>query len=142
MSRRPPCRSLPRRPRSDCRAELDAHVARYRINRDLLIATLDEAGLSRFAPAEGAFYLYVDVSDLTRDSLGFCRRMLDEIGVATTPGRDFDPIHGDDWLRMSFAGSVRGHCRSRAAAQGMAEAGGLSLIPSLGASEGARVSPG
>jgi aspartate/methionine/tyrosine aminotransferase len=88
----------------ECRAELDAHVARYRINRDQLIATLDEAGLSRFAPAEGAFYLYVDVSDLTRDSLGFCRRMLDEIGVATTPGRDFDPIHGNDWLRLSFAG--------------------------------------
>ena len=43
---------------------------------------------------------------LTRDSEGFCRRMLDEIGVATTPGRDFDPIHGDDWLRLSFAGST------------------------------------
>jgi aspartate/methionine/tyrosine aminotransferase len=89
-----------------CRAELDAHVARYRTNRDLLIATLNEVGLSRFAPAQGAFYLYVDVSDLTRDSLGFCRRMLDEIGVAATPGRDFDPIHGDDWLRLSFAGST------------------------------------
>jgi aspartate/methionine/tyrosine aminotransferase len=89
-----------------CRAELDAHVARYRTNRDRLIATLKEAGLTRFAPAEGAFYLYVDVSDLTRDSLQFCRRMLDEIGVATTPGRDFDPIHGDDWLRISFAGSI------------------------------------
>jgi aspartate/methionine/tyrosine aminotransferase len=91
----------------DCRAELDAHVARYRANRDLLIATLKEAGLSRFAPAEGAFYLYVDVSELSRDSLEFCRRMLDEIGVAATPGRDFDPIHGDDWLRLSFAGSIR-----------------------------------
>jgi aspartate/methionine/tyrosine aminotransferase len=90
-----------------CRAELDAHVARYRANRDLLIATLKEAGLTRFAPAEGAFYLYVDVSDLTRDSVAFCRRMLDEIGVAATPGRDFDPIHGDDWLRLSFAGSIR-----------------------------------
>lgn len=88
----------------DCRAELDAHVARYRTNRDLLIATLSAVGLNRLAPAEGAFYLYVDVSDLTRDSLGFCRRMLDEIGVAATPGRDFDPIHGDDWLRLSFAG--------------------------------------
>jgi hypothetical protein len=63
-----------------CRAELDAHVARYRANRDLLIATLTEAGLTRFAPAEGAFYLYVDVSALTRDSQGFCRRMLDETG--------------------------------------------------------------
>src|SRR5216684_5530492 len=90
----------------DCRAELDAHVARYRANRDLLIAMLQKAGLSRFAPAEGAFYLYVDVSALTSDSAEFCRRMLDEIGVATTPGRDFDPLHGDNWLRLSFAGST------------------------------------
>ena len=87
-----------------CRAELDGHVARYRTNRDLLIAMLNEVGLTRFAPAEGAFYLYVDVSALSRDSVGFCRRMLDEAGVAATPGRDFDPIHGDDWLRLSFAG--------------------------------------
>jgi aspartate/methionine/tyrosine aminotransferase len=89
-----------------CRDELDGHVARYRANRDLLIATLKKVGLTRFAPAEGAFYLYVDVSSLTRDSEAFCRRMLAEIGVATTPGRDFDPIHGDDWLRLSFAGST------------------------------------
>jgi aspartate/methionine/tyrosine aminotransferase len=89
-----------------CRAELDGHVARYRANRDRLIATLRQAGLSRFAPAEGAFYLYVDVSSLTQDSEAFCRRMLAETGVATTPGRDFDPIHGDSWLRLSFAGST------------------------------------
>jgi len=88
-----------------CRTELDAHVSRYRANRDLLIAAMQKAGLARFAPAEGAFYLYVDVSALTRDSEAFCRRMLDEIGVATTPGRDFDPIHGGDWIRLSFAGS-------------------------------------
>jgi aspartate/methionine/tyrosine aminotransferase len=88
------------------RADLDAHVARYRANRDLLIATLRKAGLSRFAPAEGAFYLYADVSSRTRDSEAFCRRMLAEIGVATTPGPDFDPIHGKDWLRLSFAGSA------------------------------------
>ncbi len=90
----------------DCRAELDAHVARYRANRDLLLATLAKAGLTRFAPAEGAFYLYVDVSALTGDSQAFCRLMLDETGVATTPGRDFDPIHGDSWVRLSFAGST------------------------------------
>lgn len=89
-----------------CRDELDAHVARYRANRDRLIATLTAAGLSHFAPAEGAFYLYVDVSALTRDSEAFCRRMLAEIGIAATPGRDFDPVHGDDWLRFSFAGSA------------------------------------
>jgi aspartate/methionine/tyrosine aminotransferase len=89
-----------------CRAELDGHVARYRANRDLLIATVRKAGLSRFAPADGAFYLYVDVSSLTRDSVAFCGRMLAETGVAVTPGRDFDPIHGDDWMRLSFAGSA------------------------------------
>src|SRR5216684_5507897 len=89
-----------------CRAELDGHVARYRTNRDLLIAALGQAGLTRFAPAEGAFYLYVDVSALTRDSQAFCRQMLAETGVATTPGPDFDPIHGDSWIRLSFAGST------------------------------------
>jgi aspartate/methionine/tyrosine aminotransferase len=89
-----------------CKAELDFHVARYRANRDRLIATLRQAGLSRFAPADGAFYLYVDVSPLTRDSEAFCRRLLAETGVAITPGRDFDPIHGDDWARLSFAGST------------------------------------
>jgi aspartate/methionine/tyrosine aminotransferase len=89
-----------------CRTELDTHVTRYRANRDLLIATMQQAGLGRFAPADGAFYLYVDVSSLTRDSEVFCRKMLAEADVATTPGRDFDPIHGGNWLRLSFAGSA------------------------------------
>jgi aspartate/methionine/tyrosine aminotransferase len=88
-----------------CGAELDGHVARYRRNRDVLIDGLRRAGLNRLAPADGAFYLYVDVSGLTRDSQAFCRRMLAETGVATTPGRDFDPLSGDNWLRLSFAGS-------------------------------------
>jgi aspartate/methionine/tyrosine aminotransferase len=89
-----------------CRAELDAHVGRYRQNRDLLIGTLADAGLSRFAPAEGAFYLYVDISSLTRDSADFCRRLLAETGVALTPGLDFDPVDGGSWVRLSFAGTT------------------------------------
>jgi aspartate/methionine/tyrosine aminotransferase len=89
-----------------CRAELDSHVARYRVNRDRLIATMSAAGLSRIAPADGAFYLYVDISSLPRDSETFCRQMLAETGVATTPGLDFDPIHGRHWVRFSFAGSA------------------------------------
>jgi aspartate/methionine/tyrosine aminotransferase len=89
-----------------CRAELDGHVARYRANRDLLIGSLSAAGLTRFAPAEGAFYLYVDISSLTRDSVDFCRRLLAETGVAITPGLDFDPLHGGGWVRLSFAGST------------------------------------
>jgi aspartate/methionine/tyrosine aminotransferase len=89
-----------------CRIELDSHVARYRANRDLLIGTLRAAGLTRFAPAEGAFYLYLDISSLTHDSEGFCRRLLAETGVAVTPGLDFDPINGGGWVRFSFAGST------------------------------------
>jgi aspartate/methionine/tyrosine aminotransferase len=89
-----------------CRAELDTHVRRYRANRDLLVQTLRAAGLTRFAPAEGAFYLYVDVSMLTRNSEEFCRRVLAETGVAVTPGLDFDPVHGGGWVRFSFAGST------------------------------------
>ena len=89
-----------------CRVELDGHVTRYRSNRDLLIHTLAAVGLSRFAPAEGAFYLYVDISSLTRDSEEFCRRLLAETGVAVTPGLDFDPVEGGGWVRISFAGSA------------------------------------
>jgi aspartate/methionine/tyrosine aminotransferase len=89
-----------------CRAELDGHVARYRASRDLLIRALSTAGLTRFAPAEGAFYLYVDIWSLTRDSEKFCRRLLAETGVAATPGLDFDPVDGGGWVRFSFAGST------------------------------------
>jgi aspartate/methionine/tyrosine aminotransferase len=89
-----------------CRAELDGHVARYRANRDLLTCALREAGLTRFAPAEGAFYLYADIAGLTPDSQEFCRRLLSETGVAVTPGLDFDPIDGGGWVRFSFAGST------------------------------------
>ena len=90
----------------ECRSELDAHVRRYRVNRDLLLAGLPAAGLDRFAPAQGAFYLYADVAHLTNDSREFCGRMLQEAGVATTPGVDFDRARGSGTLRISFAGST------------------------------------
>jgi aspartate/methionine/tyrosine aminotransferase len=88
----------------DCRAELDARVAGYRANRDLLLAELPKLGFTDFAPADGAFYLYCDIGHLTNDSAAFCRRMLDEAGVAATPGTDFDPGRGARHVRFSFAG--------------------------------------
>jgi aspartate/methionine/tyrosine aminotransferase len=90
----------------DCREELEGHVRRYKANRDLLMAGLPSAGLDRLTPAEGAFYLYADVSHLTNDSRDFCKRMLAEAGVATTPGVDFDRARGAGTLRISFAGST------------------------------------
>lgn len=89
----------------DAEPELAANVARYRRNRDILLARLPQAGFSRFAAPDGAFYLYADVAHLTNDSEEFCRRMLSEAGVAATPGTDFDPTRGRAYVRFSFAGS-------------------------------------
>ena len=90
----------------DCTDELEARVAAYRTNRDILLAELPAAGFTRLAPSDGAFYLYADVAELTNDSPDFCARMLAEIGVACTPGVDFDPFEGERTLRFSFAGSA------------------------------------
>ena len=89
-----------------CRDELEANVRRYAANRAVLLEALPAAGLTRFAPPDGAFYLYVDVGHLTNDSAEFCRRVLAETGVAITPGIDFDPSRGARTLRISFAGST------------------------------------
>ncbi|HEY8374177.1 MAG TPA: pyridoxal phosphate-dependent aminotransferase [Pseudonocardiaceae bacterium] len=87
-------------------AEADAHVARYRTNRDLLLAGLRRLGVERLAPADGAFYAYADIGHLTDDSMTFCRRLLDDVGLAVVPGVDFDPVDGHRFVRMSFAGST------------------------------------
>ena len=91
----------------DCMDELNENVARYRINRDILLEKLPNAGLERFAPVDGAFYIYANVSHLTNDSSEFCKRMLSEIGVAMTPGIDFDGINGKSYVRLCFAGATQ-----------------------------------
>jgi aspartate/methionine/tyrosine aminotransferase len=85
------------------RAELDEHRRVYTRNREILLAGLAEIGLTRTAPADGAFYVYVDVSDLTGDSRALAARILDEAGVAVTPGLDFDKGRGAGTLRLSYA---------------------------------------
>jgi aspartate/methionine/tyrosine aminotransferase len=89
----------------DCEAELSGHLETYLANRDRLLAVLPRLGFAGFAPADGAFYLYADVSALTDNSRDFARRMLDEAGVAAVPGVDFDPARGAQTMRFSFAGS-------------------------------------
>lgn len=90
----------------DAKAELDANVARYKTNRDLLLEELPKAGFDRLSHAQGAFYVYADVGHLTDDSLQFCQRILHETGVAITPGVDFDPGRGRRFVRFSFAGAT------------------------------------
>jgi aspartate/methionine/tyrosine aminotransferase len=87
-------------------AELDGHVARYAVNRRLLLDGLPRLGIDKLAPADGAFYVYADVGHLTDDSYAWCLRVLDETGVAMAPGIDFDTRRGGEFVRLSFAGSA------------------------------------
>lgn len=87
----------------DCDPELQANLAVYRTNRALMLDGLPRAGFHNFAPPDGAFYVYADVSDLTSDSRAFAAEILDKAGVAVTPGLDFDPVRGATWLRFSYA---------------------------------------
>ena len=87
-------------------AEADGHVARYAVNRALLLDGLARLGITRLAPADGAFYVYADVSHLTLDSMAFTHRLLAETGVAVAPGVDFDPVDGGRFIRLSFAGAT------------------------------------
>lgn len=87
----------------DDTAALDARVQMCRENRDLMLAALPRLGLTKIAPPDGAFYLYCDVSHLTNDSLSFCKKMLEETGVAMAPGIDFDPVEGRHFIRICFA---------------------------------------
>lgn len=89
----------------DAVEELEAVKAGYARNRSMLLEELPRLGITEMHPADGAFYVYADVARFTNDSIGFCRRMLDEAGVAATPGVDFDPVEGSHYVRFSFAGS-------------------------------------
>jgi aspartate/methionine/tyrosine aminotransferase len=86
-----------------CYDELDGYVRAYARNREILLDRLPKAGFDRLAPVDGAFYIYADVGHMTNDSEEFCRAMLAQIGVAATPGTDFDPFRGSRYVRFSFA---------------------------------------
>lgn len=88
----------------DGRTELEAVRHGYEENRRILLEALPRVGLDAFLPADGAFYLYVDVSKFSADSFAFATRMLEEAGVATTPGVDFDPVRGKNFVRLCYAG--------------------------------------
>ncbi len=90
----------------DCTPELEANLKTYARNRELLLEAMPALGLARIAPPDGAFYIYADVSDYTDDALEFCQQLLQDTGVATAPGIDFDPVEGHHFIRISFAVST------------------------------------
>jgi aspartate/methionine/tyrosine aminotransferase len=90
----------------DGRDEMEDVKHGYEENRRILVEGLPRAGLTKFLPVDGAFYLYADVSDFTDDSFDFAKRMLEEAGVAATPGIDFDPVQGKHFVRFCYAGGA------------------------------------
>lgn len=89
----------------DAVEELEAIKAQYARNRQILTEGLVAAGIERFAPPDGAFYIYADVSRFTDDSLGFSATLLEEYGIAASPGVDFDDVDGRYMMRFSYAGA-------------------------------------
>jgi aspartate/methionine/tyrosine aminotransferase len=90
----------------DGREEMEAVKHGYEENRRILTEGLPKAGLDKFLPVDGAFYLYADVSRFSDDSHDFAKRLLEEAHVAATPGIDFDPIDGRHFIRFCYAGSA------------------------------------
>ena len=90
----------------DALDELEGHLTVYKENRRLLLDALPGLGLNAIAPPDGAFYIYASIAHLTDDSLDFCQRLLNDTGVATAPGIDFDPVEGKRFIRFSFAVST------------------------------------
>jgi aspartate/methionine/tyrosine aminotransferase len=90
----------------DSRDELEAIKHGYEDNRKILIEGLPKAGLDKFLPVDGAFYLYADVSKFSDDSFDFAKRLLEDVHVAATPGVDFDPVNGKRFVRFCYAGSA------------------------------------
>ena len=88
------------------REEMEEVKRGYQENRRILIEGLPQAGLNKFLPADGAFYLYADVSKFTDDSFAFTKEMLEKAHVAATSGVDFDPVHGRSFVRFSYARSA------------------------------------
>jgi aspartate/methionine/tyrosine aminotransferase len=93
----------------DASDELDGHVERYRANRHVILEGLTAAGITDIAPADGAFYVYAHVPQCTTaldlTSMELCERWLDNLGVACTPGVDFDLARGHEYVRFSYAGA-------------------------------------
>jgi aspartate/methionine/tyrosine aminotransferase len=90
----------------DAEQELEANKRVYADNRALLLEQLPKAGLDRIVPADGAFYLYVDVGEFTSDSVTFARELLANLGIAATPGVDFDAERGSRYVRFCYAGTT------------------------------------
>ena len=82
----------------------DAEMRRLELKerRDLLIPRLEAMGFKIAAEPDGAFYVFVDISDFAKDSQQFCAELICKTGVAITPGIDFSKSLPSTWIRIAY----------------------------------------
>lgn len=85
---------------------LQSVIADYAANRDKLKTTLEQLGFTGLNKAQGAFYLYANISNFSQNSKQFCHDMLHEAHVCAVPGLDFDQARGASYVRFSFCGDA------------------------------------
>lgn len=87
-------------------AEAQAAVGEFAAARRLVLDAVEDLGWTKVAPADGAFYVWADITDRLGpypDSTAWCAGLLDAYGVAVTPGTDFDTVDGGTAIRLSLA---------------------------------------
>jgi len=85
--------------------DLEAMRREYSRRRDFMLEGLRSLGLRVASNPAGAFYVFVNMKDYTRDSLPFAMDILEEAKVAVTPGIDFG-AGGEGFIRLSYATSI------------------------------------
>jgi aspartate/methionine/tyrosine aminotransferase len=81
----------------------DKVILSYQNNRDFLTKEIKKIGFRNFVSPKGAFYLYVNISNLHANSYDFCKKMVEDIGVTCAPGIDFDEKQGKKFIRLSYS---------------------------------------
>jgi aspartate/methionine/tyrosine aminotransferase len=85
---------------------MEARRLELQQRRDYLLTELPKLGFNIPVVPDGAFYIYADASGLTQDSQSFCEQLLQETGVALTPGFDFGEQNANLYIRFAYTTNI------------------------------------
>lgn len=91
---------------NDSLAIMEARRLELQQRRDYLLAELPKLGFRIPVVPDGAFYIYADASALTQDTQVFCQQLLQETGVAITPGFDFGDQNANVYIRIAYTTNI------------------------------------
>jgi aspartate/methionine/tyrosine aminotransferase len=92
--------------RPETLAIVEARRAEFQRRRDFLLPALTQLGLEVPVTPVGAFYIYADCSRVCSDTFTFADRLLQDAGVAMTPGRDFGVAASQRYMRLTYTTSL------------------------------------